>query len=80
MNDNRTEKATPLTARDPHHNGACEWGWDGHTLWHRQVGQRWWTMVKRVHPTPARCRMLAGLMLPLYQLMKDQQPERDPLV
>lgn len=80
MSGERTLKTMPLIARDPHHNGVCEWGWDGHQLWHRQRGERWWKMVKRIHPTPARCRMLAGLMLPLHQLMKDQQQQRDPLV
>lgn len=76
----RTQKPMPLTARDPHHNGACEWGWDGSHLWHRQRGERWWVMVRRIHPTPARVRMLSGLMLPVHQLLQEQRPQRDPLV
>lgn len=52
----------PFTARDPHHNGAAEWGWDGYKLWQRQYGGGQWTLVKRIHPTPKRCAVLAQLM------------------
>lgn len=53
----------PRTARDPHHNGCAEWGWDGKDLWHRQNGSRWWTRVNRIHPTPKRVAMLTALMV-----------------
>lgn len=61
--NNRTDKDMPRTARDPHHNGCNEWGWDGQWLWHRMRGQRYWTKVNRIHPTPARVQMLAELMI-----------------
>lgn len=55
----------PRTARDPHHNGCNEWGWDGYDLWHRMRHQRYWTQVKRIHPTPKRVAVLAALMIKL---------------
>lgn len=64
--NNRTDKDMPRTARDPHHNGCNEWGWDGQYLWHRMVNQRYWTKVNRIHPTPARVQMLAELMIKMF--------------
>lgn len=57
-----TTAPMPFTARDPHHNGACEWGWDGTVLWHRQRGEKRWVKVNRTHPTPKRIAVLAELM------------------
>lgn len=57
-----SDKPMPFTCRDPHHNGASEWGWDGQYLWCRQTGWGKWTLVKRVHATPKRMAVLAELM------------------
>ncbi len=62
MTQTTTRAIMPFIARDPHHNGKAEWGWDGNRLWHRQVGNHYWTIVKRIHPTPRRVAVLAELM------------------
>lgn len=75
----RTDKEMPRTARDPHHNGAAEWGWDGQHLWHRQYQQRWWTKVKRIHPTPARVKMLSKLMIKMWPRPVEEHWAKDLL-
>lgn len=75
---NRTDKKMPRTARDPHHNGTAEWGWDGLQLWHRQVGERWWVKVRRTHPTRKRCLMLAQLMIPAAEMLRQNRSDELP--
>jgi hypothetical protein len=50
------------TARDPHHFGECEWGWDEQYLWHRSIGQSKWTRVNRISFTAARVLIIAELL------------------
>ncbi|UYB51180.1 hypothetical protein OCJ37_14415 [Xanthomonas sp. AM6] len=50
------------TAKDPHHDGRAQWGWDGTFLWHRGVGQSRWTKVNRISFTPARIQLIAELV------------------
>lgn len=74
MPEIETTKKMPITAKDPHHNGDVEWGWDGTHLWvrHWKVTQKW-TIVKRIHPTRHRVRMLAELMSFSFEELKDMQ-------
>lgn len=73
MSETKTSKKMPITARDPHHNGAIEWGWDGTDLWQRQFGSFVWTRVSRIHPTRHRVRMLAELMSFSVAELKEMQ-------
>lgn len=54
----------PAVATDPHHDGQCEWKWDGSQLWHKDRMVKTWTVVKRIHPTPKRIAILNALMNP----------------
>jgi len=49
-------------AIDPHHEGSCEWRWDGVKLWHKARGVSKWIEVKRIHPTPQRIAVLHELI------------------
>jgi hypothetical protein len=53
-----------VSVRDPHHDGLCEWRWDGEKLWHRAEGQSKWTEVKRISFTKERILAIAGLLAP----------------
>lgn len=48
--------------RDPHHDQAIEWGWNGGKLYQRMYGTKKWHLVKRVGVTPARVKMLNWLI------------------
>jgi hypothetical protein len=55
-------KPLELVVLDPHHEGACEWKWDGAHLWQKDRAVTKWNEVKRIHPTPARIAALNSIM------------------
>ena len=48
--------------RDPHHNGFSFWSYWNRKFWHRSGTSGDWTEVKKIHPTPARIKVLAWLI------------------
>lgn len=47
---------------DPHHGGFMLWGWDGESLWTKpKTISKKWTLVKRIHATPARVSAILRL-------------------
>jgi len=48
--------------QDPHHNGYCQWCFDGQTLWHRASYAERWVRVRRISVTPHRVLTLARLI------------------
>jgi len=58
-----TTKPMLRTARDPHHNGCAEWGYDGYEFWQRQFGSKQWIRVKRSHLTVKRVQTLYQLIV-----------------
>ncbi len=49
--------------KDPHHDGFNEWCFFKNNFWNKNKMQSTWTKVNKIHPTPARIKVLASLLL-----------------